>query len=90
MMHVRRLEKPQRVAPERQGLSVLETAHPIGDAESARVELDRKRRADELGFGRCPHEAVHPAVLVAFPVQQRHVSQRRGSITCATAFLTLS
>ena len=37
MMHMWRLEKPQRVASESQGLSVLETAHTICDAEPARV-----------------------------------------------------
>jgi hypothetical protein len=77
VVHVGRLEKPQRVPPERERLAVLIAAHARGHAEPARVELYRKRGPDQLGAWRLLQEAIHTAVLVPFPVQERDIRQPR-------------
>ena len=64
VVDVRRLEEAQRVPPEGEPLAVLKAAHAFRDAEAARVELNRQRRAHQFGLGRRVQEAIHPAVLV--------------------------
>ena len=75
MVDVRRLEEAKRVAPELERLTIREAADPVVDAEALRVERDREGRADELRSGGVREEAVHPAVLVPLPVEQRDVGE---------------
>ncbi len=77
MMDVRRLEEAELVPAEVECFGVAEAAHPLGQAEAGSVKLNREQRANELGLRRGPHEAVHPAVVVAFPVEQDDSAELR-------------
>ena len=76
VMHVGRLQKAQRVAPEVEELPSVNprtrSCRPNPNAFSGLRARSRRARLRRLR-----HEAVHPPVLVAFPVQQRDVCQPR-------------
>lgn len=63
------------MTPEVEGLTVLKPAHAFDHPKATGVELDGQRGTNKLGAWRIRHKAVHPAIFVALPVEQRDVGE---------------